>query len=150
MHIYVLRYVANSLHGLFVRGGELDVPILYHVKNLRNGRSFCQRLGRCVCVHVSLHCGIYIFVLLSMCACVRGCSYRGAARQEYLQHFDLLPAPREGLGAPGQEARYYTPAIPGYVHSTQRRVSVCMCRIVLVESVCNVMVDMALALLLCC
>ena len=37
------QFVAHSLHGYFLLAGDSEVPALYHVDRLRDGRSFCTR-----------------------------------------------------------------------------------------------------------
>jgi acyl-CoA thioesterase-2 len=33
----------HSLHGYFLRAGDVDAPIVYQVENIRDGKSFCTR-----------------------------------------------------------------------------------------------------------
>lgn len=35
--------IAHSMHGYFILGGDLSIPITYEVDNIRNGRSFTTR-----------------------------------------------------------------------------------------------------------
>ena len=35
--------IAHSMHGYFILGGDINIPIDYHVDNIRNGRSFTTR-----------------------------------------------------------------------------------------------------------
>lgn len=35
--------IAHSMHGYFILGGELDIPIDYHVDTIRDGKSFTTR-----------------------------------------------------------------------------------------------------------
>lgn len=37
------EYVVHSLHGYFLRSGDVGVPILYQVDRIRDARSFCTR-----------------------------------------------------------------------------------------------------------
>lgn len=36
-------YKIHSLHAYFLRGGDMEAPILYDVERIRDGRSFCTR-----------------------------------------------------------------------------------------------------------
>ena len=36
-------FAIHSLHAYFLRGGDMDAPILYDVERIRDGRSFCTR-----------------------------------------------------------------------------------------------------------
>ena len=36
-------FSAHSLHAYFLRGGDMNAPILYDVERIRDGRSFCTR-----------------------------------------------------------------------------------------------------------
>ena len=35
--------IAHSMHGYFILGGDINIPIEYHVDNIRDGRSFTTR-----------------------------------------------------------------------------------------------------------
>ena len=35
--------IAHSMHGYFILGGDINVPINYHVDNIRDGKSFTTR-----------------------------------------------------------------------------------------------------------
>ena len=35
--------IAHSMHGYFILGGDIDIPIDFHVDAIRNGRSFTTR-----------------------------------------------------------------------------------------------------------
>lgn len=41
-------FLPNSLHSYFVQSGNVDMPILYMVDRIRDGRSFCTRLVKAV------------------------------------------------------------------------------------------------------
>jgi acyl-CoA thioesterase-2 len=72
----------HSLHGYFLRAGELDRPILYDVDRLRDGRSFSSRRV------TALQDGAAIFCL--------ECSFQ--VEEEGLEHQDPMPevpAPEE-------------------------------------------------------
>src|SRR5207245_1942830 len=41
-------FVVHSLHALFIRPGNDDVPILYQVDHTRDGQTFCTRRVRAI------------------------------------------------------------------------------------------------------
>ncbi|KHJ92491.1 putative acyl-CoA thioesterase II [Oesophagostomum dentatum] len=41
-------FLPNSLHSYFVQGGDVNMPILYMVDRIRDGKSFCTRLVKAV------------------------------------------------------------------------------------------------------
>ena len=86
-------YVVHSLHSYFLRPGDTQVPIIYDVEDIRDGRSFCTRR-----VAARQH-GRPIFYLTA----------NFQAPEDGLEHQDRMPevpAPDECVPDPDIAARY--------------------------------------------